>query len=108
VIFAVSEGIDEIEVPQVLRALRAIDRAKEDVVKVVEELTKGTFARALDKVERFVRNNPGLSLRDIYRRASLSAKDARELVDELVTQGRIVSRGDRYFAIVTPDTNSAG
>jgi hypothetical protein len=108
VIFAVSEGIDQVELPQVLRALRVIDRAKEDVVTIVEELTKGTFARALDKVERFVRNNPGLSLRDLYRRASLSAKGARELVDELVTQGRIVSRGDWYFAIVTPDTNSAG
>jgi len=112
VIVTVSERTDRIDLPQVLRALSVIDRAKEDVVTIVEELTKGAFARELDKVERFIRENPGISLRDLYRRASLTSGQAQQATDELKKQGRIAERRDgatvRYFAIVTPEPGSSG
>ena len=104
VIFAVSEGVSEVDLYQVLRALSVIERAKEGVLTIVEELTKGAFARELDKVERFIRENPGISLRDLYRRASLTSERARVLIVELRQQGRIVSRPEgRYYVVVNPN-----
>lgn len=98
VIFAVSEGADEIERLHVLRALAVIDRARRDALVLVEELVKGRAAREMDKVERFIRANPGISGRELQRRTGLSAARVDFLTRELEAQGRIVVKrdGSRY------------
>jgi len=102
VIFAVSEGQDAVEKAHVLRAVECIDRAKEDVQMLVGELMKAPVARKLDKVERFIRANPGISARDLQRKTGMSAKEMQEVTVELSTQGRIFVKlaGDnrpRYY-----------
>lgn len=95
IIFAVSENEDEVDRPQVLRAIRVVDQAKEDMLMLVDEMTKGPAARQLDRIERFIRANPGITTREVQRRANIRAKDLTEVLRDLVSQGRIHPKGER-------------
>lgn len=105
IIFAVSEGQDLVDLPQVLRAIRVLEQAKEDVLMLVDELTKGQAVRELDRIERFIRANPGITFRDLQRRTSKTAGQLKPLLQELASQGRIVGRGERpqrLYAVTQP------
>jgi hypothetical protein len=106
IIYTMSEGLDLLDQPQVLRALRAIDRAKEDVRMLVEELTKDAFTRELDKIARFIWANPGISGRDIQRRTKMPAAKVDKLTQELEQQGRIAVEREgaraRHYPGVAP------
>lgn len=102
IIFAVSEGQDEIRVEQVLRAIQVIDRAKDDVCALVEDLTMGQTAKDVERLHRLLRANPGLTAREIQRKTKWLAKKAAELVTELCLQGRLRTKDEghskRYYA----------
>jgi hypothetical protein len=93
IVMAVSEGLDVVDEPQALRAIALVDRARGDVAGLVEDLMKTQQARAWDKVERFIRANPGITGRELQRRASLGAKTVGEVTRELASQGRISLKG---------------
>ena len=100
IIFAVSEGVEEAGLPQVLRAVDVVNRAKDDVKALVEELVKGQAARKRDRYERYIREHPGLSGRDLQRATGDDAREARAIVSELQQQERIHvewrDNGSRY------------
>ncbi len=107
VIYTVSEALEVLDLPQVLRALHLIDHAKEDVRMLVEELTKDESTRELDKVARFIWANPGISGRDLQRRTKMPAKRVEKLTQELERQDRIAIERDgaraRHYPLTTPD-----
>lgn len=88
-VYAVSEGALTVDVPQVLRAIRTVDEAKEAALRLIGEITKTADERRLEKVTRYIRKNPGLTKRDLQRRTNLRASEVGSAIGELVSRGRI-------------------
>jgi hypothetical protein len=102
ILYATSERAERVDRIHVLRALVIVDRAKEDVLMLVEELTKGKEARERDRVEQFIKANPGSTVRDICRSSSLPSSSVSAHVRELSVQGRVTpldeGKTTRYYA----------
>jgi hypothetical protein len=103
VVYAVSEGVRAVDIPQVLRAIRTVDEAKEAAIRLIGEITKTTDERRLDKVTRYIRENSGLTKRDLQRRANLRASEVGSAIGELVSRGQVredtSSGSPRYFSL---------
>jgi hypothetical protein len=89
IVFAVSEAAPTIELPHVLRAVQVVDRAKEDVQMLIEDITKGTQERDAGRVERFILNNPGITKRELARTSRLKVNRLDAITLELEGQERI-------------------
>ena len=72
-----------------LRAVAVVNRTKDDVEALVEDLVKGQTARKWDRYERYIREHPGVSGRDLQRATSDNANDVKAIVSELQQQERI-------------------
>jgi len=103
IIFAISEGSDRVDRLQVLRAIRVVDRAKEHVRLLVDDLVADRQARDADKLLRFVVQNPGITRRELLRKTHWKVTKVDELATELKQRGQIKPSptGDSYWP-VTP------
>jgi hypothetical protein len=108
VIFAISEGVPEAGRLEVLRAVSVVDRARNDIRTVVDDLLKDQQARQVDKVARFIEANPGITSRELQRRTSLRKKQIDEVTGELRAQGRVYSKATRgglaFYPVVGTDS----
>lgn len=105
-LFAVSEGADAVDYPHVLRAVAVADRAKEDVQLIVTELTKGKEARQRDRIDKYVRANPGISARDISNRTGIRTGELRAVLAELeeLERVKLVTKGRQTLCWPAPTT----
>ena len=109
-LYAISEGAPQVDLIHTLRAIATVEQAKDDVLTIVEELMANQAIRERDKVLRFITQNPGITSRELQRRAHLSSARLEGIVAELRSQERIVRKQDGksilYFAVTTShDTN---
>lgn len=88
-LFAVSGKAKQVEVFHALCALQIVDRAKEDMQVLVQDMTQGSQARILDRIEQFIQSNPGISGRDVARKTHMKTDQVQEWVKTLEDQGRI-------------------
>jgi len=89
IIYSVSEFQEVIDLPHAQSAIQVIERARDNARLVVEDLTVTKDIREAGKLYQLIRHNPGISRRDVCRKASLTVDWVKRLEQILHGQGRI-------------------
>jgi hypothetical protein len=103
IIFAVSEGVEQITVAQVLRAVDLVERATGGVAVLVRQLLSGPREREIERLRQFIEKNAGISRRDICRRTDLRSEQVADYAAVLKSRGEVMIQAngtsERYFPV---------